>query len=74
MNRNDIDWHSADVKCALAKLDTNMAELARDHQLAPSTLRNIFRFHWPKGERIVAEAIGEKPEIIWPSRYMNKSA
>lgn len=74
MNEKEIDWHSADVKCALLKSDTNMAKLAREHQLAPSTLRNIFRFHWPKGERIVAEAIGEKPEIIWPSRYVNKSA
>ncbi|WP_422615632.1 helix-turn-helix domain-containing protein [Photorhabdus hindustanensis] len=25
--------------------------------------------HWPKGERIISNALGVAPEIIWPSRY-----
>jgi Ner family transcriptional regulator len=24
---------------------------------------------WPKGEAIIANAIGVKKEVIWPSRY-----
>ncbi|WP_404873652.1 transcriptional regulator [Klebsiella pneumoniae] len=24
---------------------------------------------WPKGERLIAEALGVAPETIWPSRY-----
>ncbi|MCD5733091.1 helix-turn-helix domain-containing protein, partial [Klebsiella pneumoniae] len=24
---------------------------------------------WPKGERLIAEALGIAPEQIWPSRY-----
>ncbi|MFU2317843.1 helix-turn-helix domain-containing protein [Rahnella sp. PCH160] len=24
---------------------------------------------WPKGEKLIAEAIGVRAEIIWPSRY-----
>ncbi|EEJ2444476.1 helix-turn-helix domain-containing protein [Salmonella enterica subsp. enterica serovar 13,23:y:e,n,z15] len=24
---------------------------------------------WPKGERLIAEALGVAPEKIWPSRY-----
>ncbi|WP_249891443.1 helix-turn-helix domain-containing protein [Mixta hanseatica] len=24
---------------------------------------------WPKGERLIAEALGVAPEQIWPSRY-----
>ncbi|CCK09528.1 Ner-like regulatory protein [Cronobacter sakazakii 696] len=24
---------------------------------------------WPRGEKIIAEALGTEPWIIWPSRY-----
>lgn len=68
------DWHPADVKCALEKTGLNLTKLAKENNLAPSTLRNVFRAHWPKGEMIVATAINEKPENIWPSRYINKVA
>jgi len=68
------DWHAADVKCALEKSGTNLSKLAKENGLAPATLRNVFRMHWPKGERIVAAALNEKPESIWPSRYENKIA
>ncbi|HDO1327598.1 TPA: helix-turn-helix domain-containing protein [Aeromonas veronii] len=74
MINGNTDWHSADVKCALAKAGTNLAKLAREHDLAPSTLRNVFRFRCPKYERIVAEAIGKTPDQIWPSRYESKCA
>ncbi len=68
------DWHPADVKCALAKVGTNLTELAKENGLAPATLRNVFRAKWPKGERIIAEALNEAPENIWPSRYMKQVA
>ncbi|WP_338726583.1 helix-turn-helix transcriptional regulator [Shewanella baltica] len=74
METKNHDWHSADVKCALEKSGTNLTKLAREHGLAPATLRNIFRMRWPKGERIVAAALNEKPENIWPSRYEKKVA
>ncbi|WP_375291240.1 helix-turn-helix domain-containing protein [Lelliottia sp. RWM.1] len=25
--------------------------------------------HWPKGERIIADFIGEEVQHIWPERY-----
>lgn len=68
------DWQPADVKCALEKAGTNLSKLAKENDLAPSTLRNVFRMRWPKGESIVAAALNEKPEAIWPSRYENKVA
>ena len=74
MIQGNTDWHSADVKCALAKAGTNLAQLARENDLASSTLRNVFRFRCPKFERIVAEAIGKTPDQIWPSRYESKCA
>ena len=69
MKNNCLDWHRADIRASLSKRDTNVSKLARANHLAPSTLWNAFRTKYPKGERIIAEAIGKKPEDIWPSRY-----
>ncbi|MBJ8914212.1 helix-turn-helix domain-containing protein, partial [Citrobacter freundii] len=38
---------------------------------AESTLRNVFRHHWPKGEKIIADFLNMEPSEIWPSRYQN---
>ncbi|EAY6167646.1 transcriptional regulator, partial [Salmonella enterica subsp. enterica] len=27
--------------------------------------------HWPKGEKMIADALEVTPEHIWPSRYRN---
>jgi Ner family transcriptional regulator len=64
------DWDSTDVKYALAKAGTNLTKLARENNLAPSTVRNVFRQNsYPKIEKIIAQALNKKPEEIWPSRY-----
>ncbi|HFK5647217.1 TPA: helix-turn-helix domain-containing protein [Enterobacter ludwigii] len=63
------DWHSADIIAALKKRGTSMAALSRKAGLASSTLANTLNRHWPKGERLIAEALGVAPEQIWPSRY-----
>ncbi|MFB1078172.1 helix-turn-helix domain-containing protein [Photobacterium damselae] len=72
MKESMHDWHSADVKSELEKLDLNFSKLARANGLAPSTMRNVLRTHWPKGEKIVADALGLNPWDIWPSRYSSK--
>ncbi len=68
------DWHRADVKAALEKAGFSLNSLGRDNGYRPGVLRNIFSVHWPKGERIVANAIGVTAEEIWPSRYVGKTA
>lgn len=64
------DWHSADIIAALRKRGTSLAALSRQAGLASSTLANALNRHWPKGERLIAEALGVTPEQIWPSRYL----
>jgi len=67
------DWHKADIKAALEKAGWTLRGLSRHHGYAHSTqLVCVLHRHWPKGERLVAEAIGVKPEEIWPSRYLDK--
>jgi Ner family transcriptional regulator len=63
------DWHSADIIAGIRKKGTSLAALSRDSGLASSTLANALTRHWPKGERLIAEALGKQPEEIWPSRY-----
>ncbi|AXC79363.1 transcriptional regulator [Salmonella enterica subsp. arizonae] len=66
----DKDWHPADIIAGLRKRGTSLAALSRQSGLASSTLANALTRHWPKGERLIAEALGVAPEKIWPSRYL----
>ncbi|WAD30716.1 helix-turn-helix domain-containing protein [Citrobacter braakii] len=63
------DWHSADIIAALKKRGTSLSAVSRKSGLASSTLANALNRRWPKGERLIADALGIAPEQIWPSRY-----
>ncbi|AWD10212.1 transcriptional regulator [Salmonella enterica] len=63
------DWHPADIIAGLRKKGTSLAAVSRRAGLASSTLTNALNRRWPKGERLIAEALGVAPEQIWPSRY-----
>lgn len=63
------DWHSADIIAALKKRGTSLSAVSREAGLASSTLANTLIRHWPKGERLIAQALEVTPEQIWPSRY-----
>ncbi|NUW57311.1 helix-turn-helix domain-containing protein [Cronobacter turicensis] len=63
------DWHPADIIAALRKKGTSLAALSRASGLGSSTLANALTRPWPKGEYMIAEALGVHPSIIWPSRY-----
>ena len=66
------DWHQADIIAAIKKKGTTLAAVSRDAGLSSTTLSNALTRKWPKGERLIAEAIGVKAETIWPSRYSEK--
>lgn len=63
------DWHSADIIAALKKRGTSLSAVSREAGLASSTLTNALVRRWPKGERLIAQALEVTPEQIWPSRY-----
>lgn len=64
------DWHRADIVAELRKAGWSLRRLAIHHgYAAPTTLTNALGRPWPKGERLIAEAIGVDPATIWPSRY-----
>lgn len=63
------DWHHADIIASLHKRRTTLAALSRSAGLSSSTLANALSRPWPKGEWIIANALGLHPAEIWPSRY-----
>ena len=69
MEQKNADWHRADVVAALKQKGWSVRALSIASGLAPDTLRVALQVSYPKGERIIAAAIGVKPEEIWPNRY-----
>ena len=67
--KQPIDWHDADIIASLKKAGTNMSALSVANGYTRNGLRNALYRKYPKSERIIAGAIGVKPEDIWPSRY-----
>lgn len=69
MTSQHVDWHPADIVAGLRKKGTSLAAESRKAGLSSSTLANTLTRPWPKGELIIADTLGIKPWIIWPSRY-----
>ncbi|CAK1713901.1 Ner family transcriptional regulator [Vibrio crassostreae] len=74
MSNEKNDMHRIDIVAALHKKGITVKELSIKAGLAPTTLSNALNRPWPKGEGIIADALGVKPSDIWPSRYRNKVA
>lgn len=63
------DWHRADIKAALEKAGWTLRGLSAARGYQPKSLSLVMSRPWPAAERIVADALGEAPQAIWPSRY-----
>jgi Ner family transcriptional regulator len=61
------DWHSADIKAALEKRGLTLRQLALKHGYAH--FQRVLSSPWWAVEQILAKELGQKPEVIWPSRY-----
>lgn len=67
------DWHRADIVAALKKQGWSVAALARAVGLSQSTLYTALTRPYPNGEKIIASALGMKPEDIWAKRYAERN-
>ncbi|MDA8510945.1 MULTISPECIES: helix-turn-helix domain-containing protein [Enterobacteriaceae] len=68
-NEGQRDWHRIDIVAALHKCGFTMRYLSVSAGLKPDTLKNALARSYPKGERIIADALNTEPASIWPSRY-----
>jgi len=66
------DWHTADIKAALDKAGWSFNALGIEHgYTSKSALAHALHEPYPRAEKIIADALGLKPWVIWPSRYSN---
>jgi Ner family transcriptional regulator len=67
------DWHPADIVAALRKAGWSLRRLSKHHGYHPQTLGRAMRStYYPSYERLIAKAIGVKPEQIWPARFRQR--
>lgn len=66
------NWSRKRIVYELHERNITLHSLSIKAGLAPSTLKNALRVSYPKGERIIAEAIGVKPSEIWAERYAER--
>jgi len=57
------------IKFQLELRGTNLSKLADDAGLSRNAVRHALHRVYPRGERIIARAIGLEPKAIWPDRY-----
>jgi Ner family transcriptional regulator len=69
------DWHPADIKAALEKKGWTLRALAEHHGVkGSSSFSHTFWRSFPLNEKRIADAIGVRPQDIWPSRYYEDGA
>lgn len=62
------DWHRADILAELRKKGWSLRSLAVEGKVSYNTLKSALDKPYPKMERLIANAIGVAPEIIWAGR------
>lgn len=65
--KKDRPWHN--IKAQLAEKRTSLASLARQLHKSKAALSIIKTYPVPMIQSAIAEALDEKPQDIWPSRY-----
>ncbi|WP_249962218.1 helix-turn-helix domain-containing protein [Histophilus somni] len=66
------DWSRKRIVYELHERNITLTSLSIKAGLSPSTLKNALRMSYPKGEKIIAEAIGVDPSEIWGTRYAKR--
>jgi Ner family transcriptional regulator len=63
------DWHTAEIREAIKKRGLSLSRLSVANGYHPTAVGKALRRPWPRVEQIIAAALGETPQTIWPSRY-----
>ncbi|PSU46636.1 hypothetical protein C9J12_18170 [Photobacterium frigidiphilum] len=74
IRKDNGDLKDEFILAALKSSGWTYSTLGEAHGLGKTTLRNAIRSNWPKGEDIIAAAIGMPADAIWPSRFPRREA
>lgn len=65
------DWHPEDIKAAIRKRGSTLAELARAEGISKQVLSMVLQGRASaRDEKAIAKFLSLKPATIWPSRYL----
>lgn len=67
------DWHRADILAELRKAGWSLRSLADEAGISHNTLKSALDKSYPKMERLIANAIGIAPEVIWAGRFAKRN-
>lgn len=66
------DWHPADIVAALRKAGWSLRRLSVHHGYCPTAMSRAIQDPWPRGEQVIADAIGLSVADIWPERHAKR--
>ena len=69
MKKSKKDMHRAFIVAMIKEKGKTLSQLSIEAGLHPRTLGNVLDRKYPKGEKIIADFVGMKPEEVWPTRY-----
>ena len=69
--KNSFAWDVIRIKAELQRRGLSLAELSRRNGYHANSAARALRVSWPEMERIIADALDEKPETLWPERYVD---
>ena len=69
MKKSKKDMHRAFIVAMIKEKGKTLSQLSIEAGLHPRTLGNVLDRKYPKGEKIIADFVGMKPEEIRPTRY-----
>ena len=76
MNRKEdpcVDWHPETIKAEVHKLGLSLRALSLRAGYSKDSLKSVLRSPCRPYQQIIADALGVRPEVIWPSRYRTDS-
>lgn len=63
------DWHKEQIMAAIRMRGSNGVKLSLSAGYSPNSVHVTLSDPWPAVEAIIAQFIGTRPQLIWPSRY-----
>ena len=64
-----MDWQA--IKAEIHRRGMTLTELAKRNGMHPTLCRQVSSRTNRKAQQIIADFIGQKPEDLWPDRYLN---
>lgn len=67
--RQARSWDGPRIKAELERRGSSLGRLSLAAGLCRTTVAKALRLSYPRGEEIIAKALGVEPREIWPERY-----